>query len=553
MLKYLKQLVLKIPYLGHKYAIYRARKSVDWRRLRWARGNATSTSNPNKRVLMATSLGDYEMGVLLESTLAVSLGLRGARVDVLLCDKALEACQMSKIESISPPLMASKGPASRCDACVSFGTGVFDGSGATLLFYSNYLDVSAREAARRLALETPFSEIRGFVYEGVSVGEHAYAGCLRYFARGDLNGEEWGERILRRYLESSMLTVFAVSRLLEENEYDVACFHHGIYVPQGLITQVCQRKRVRVVTWNPAYRKNTFVFSHGDTYHHTMISEPTQSWEQMPWDDVHRQAIQRYLDSRRRGTEDWIWFHDTPEEQQDKIEMETGIDFSKPCIGLFTNVMWDAQLHYRSNAFSSMLEWVTESIRYFAGRPELECIIRIHPAEIRGAIPSRQPLLEEIVKAFPELPPNVKVIPPESQISTYAIMDRCNAVLIYNTKTGIEVSSQGIPVVVAGEAWIRGKGIALDADDPTSYVEILDRLPFAEPMTDEQQDRALRYAYHFFFRRMIPLPFIHHVPGTSRYSARLADVARLSPGSEPGLDVICDGILQGTPFNFGTS
>ena len=32
---------------------------------------------------------------------------------------------------------------------------------------------------------------------------------------------------------------------------------------------------------------------------------------------------------------------------------------------MLTNVMWDAQLHYPANAFSSMLDWIIETIDYF--------------------------------------------------------------------------------------------------------------------------------------------------------------------------------------------
>ena len=32
--------------------------------------------------------------------------------------------------------------------------------------------------------------------------------------------------------------------------------------------------------------------------------------------------------------------------------------FRKPVIGLLTNVFWDAQLHYRANAFKDMLDWI---------------------------------------------------------------------------------------------------------------------------------------------------------------------------------------------------
>src|SRR5262245_18244532 len=99
-----------------------------------------------------------------------------------------------------------------------------------------------------------------------------------------------------------------------------------------------------------------------------------------------------------------------------------------------------------------MLAWILETIRQLTRRRDLQLLIRIHPAEIRGSIPSRQPILAEIRKAFPQLPANVFVIPPENDSSTYAAMYQCNAVLIYGTKTGVELTSAGIPVVVAGEA-----------------------------------------------------------------------------------------------------
>ena len=51
-----------------------------------------------------------------------------------------------------------------------------------------------------------------------------------------------------------------------------------------MIVQTARANGVRVVTWNVAYRANTFVFSHGDSYHHTMIDEPVSEWKEMTWD-----------------------------------------------------------------------------------------------------------------------------------------------------------------------------------------------------------------------------------------------------------------------------
>jgi hypothetical protein len=304
-----------------------------------------------------------------------------------------------------------------------------------------------------------------------------------------------------------------------------------------------------VVTWNPAYRKHSFIFSHGDTYHRTLMDEPVALWEGMAWSDALERRIGGYLQSRWTGEQDWIWFHESPVFDPDGISSALGIDFTRPTIGLLTNVVWDAQLHYPANAFDSMVEWLTQTIRYFQGRPDLNLLIRVHPAEIRGAIASRQPARDEIAAAFPTLPPNVFVIGPESRISTYAAMERCNAVLIYGTKTGVELTSMGIPVITAGEAWIRNKGLTCDAATPAHYFALLNELPFAARLPDETVRRARKYAFHFFFRRMIPLDFVQPTGHWPPYRLDLSGLDRLRPGNR-SLDVICDGILNGSPFIF---
>jgi hypothetical protein len=148
----------------------------------------------------------------------------------------------------------------------------------------------------------------------------------------------------------------------------------------------------------------------------------------------------------------------------------------------------------------------------------------------------------------PTLSDNIFVIPPESGMSSYAAMSLCNAAIIYGTKMGMELTSVGLPVVVAGEAWIRNKGITLDASTPEDYFRILDGLPFEKRMGPELLARARRYAYHFFFNRMLPLPFIEPKAGYPLFRLKLNRLEELLPGKSRGLDTICGGILAGTPF-----
>jgi len=506
------------------------------------------------RILIATMVGGEPQLTVLESSLAAALTTRGARVDVLLCDAALAACQRAKIAGISPEDLA-KGELRNvfCNGCMARGAQVFDHMGLRVMRLSELLSAEDRAHAAKIAAEVPWQDVQKYHYRGLPLGEHAMAGALRFYGRGDVSGEPAGEAVVRRYLEAAHLIAAAIGRAIDLHRYECIVVNHGIYVPHGVTAAVARARNVRLVAWNLAYRKQCAIFSHGDTYHHTLMNEPTEAWESMPWSSKEEARIMDYLRSRRSGSSrDWIWFNSNPDNDLDRFATETGLDWKKPVVGMLTNVVWDAQLHYPANAFDNMIDWVLKTIVYFSRRPDLQLLIRVHPGELAppgGSTKSRQPIVEEIRKAFPTLPANVFIVGPESPLSTYEAMDRCNAVIIYGTKTGVELTSTGSHVIVAGEAWIRNKGVTADAISEESYFAQLDALPRKQQTDEALVRRARQYAYHFFFRRMIPLPYLEPQPTAwPPYQIRLGAVERLETGNYPGLDVICDGILKGTPF-----
>ena len=524
------------------------RKLIRRHRRQWRQKAVAGRTGP--KVLIATSTGGLRAVTPVESTIAAALHLRECDVHFLLCDEFLPACSQadSKIFDDVGEFVRGAMFERKCPRCFRKGRAIYEALDRPIHRYSELVSEDDLRRAESLATSVSYHAIPEFQLDGLAVGEHALAGALRFFAKGNLDDEPLAEPVLRRFFQAALLTTFALRTLLHRIRFDCAVFHHGIYVPQGLIGEVARQEQVRVVNWIPAYRKRCFIFSHGDTYHHTLISEPMDRWESMQWNDATEAELMDYLQSRWRGTRDWISFHRDPQFEVAAIAAEVGIDFSRPCIGMLTNVMWDAQLHYPANAFPNMLEWVWRTISYFAERPDLQLLIRVHPAEITGVIPSRQAIVTEIAKRFPQLPDNVFVIPPESRISTYVAMQHCDSVIIYGTKTGVELTSMGIPVIVAGEAWIRGKGITTDAESVADYLRILDGLPLGKRLAEATIERARKYAYHFFFRRMIPLPFMQPTGGRPPNRLALKNLKELLPGRSPGLDVICAGIIDGSDF-----
>ncbi|HNC24017.1 MAG TPA: glycosyltransferase, partial [Opitutaceae bacterium] len=353
----------------------------------WEEAKRRAAGGP--RVLIATSVPGFAAQSMFESILAVALTLRGAAVSFLTCDKVLPACMRAERTEVPEPATIADGHFNAhrlCHECPQVARVVYGPLGLPGVQFGELVSVHERAEIRQLAERLPLAELPKLVWRGLPVGEHAYAGTLRYFASGNLDHEPEAEGVTRRYLEGTLISAAAMLRLLGQTKFSTAVFHHGIYSPQGMVAAACRAAGISPKIWHIAYRKSSFMFSHEDTYHRTMLTEPTATWRDLAWTPQMETELMEYLKSRWQGSNDWIWFHEKPEENIDRICAEIGVDLRKPTIGLLTNVMWDAQLHYGTNAFPNMLEWVLATIEHFARRPGLQLLIRVHPAEVRGTM-----------------------------------------------------------------------------------------------------------------------------------------------------------------------
>ena len=500
------------------------------------------------RVLIATGTGSQWSMSGFESVLTAALRLRGCNVEVLLCDGVLSACQECDVALFPGRRLVSEGTAPLCKTCFSPASKMFTELDVPVRAYGEFLSSFDRQEIDLLVNTTRDADIRAVSWKGIPVGEHAIAGTLRFYGRGNLAGEAFSNDVAREYLRAALYSAAAVSGLLRKNKYDVAVFHHGIYVPQGVVGDVCRLNGVRVVNWTPAYRDRSYLFSHGDSYHKTMIDESAEEWAGFEWNKEKEIRLLDYLESRRSGSDDWISFQRQSEKEVDGRVKEIGVTPNRPVIGLLTNVMWDAQLHFRTNAFPSMIDWLCFTIEHFIKRTDVELLIRVHPAEVLGTVPSRQRVADEIWSRWPTLPDHIHIVAPDDPKNTYELMSACDTVLVYGTKMAIELPCWGIPVVLAGEAWARGKGFTTDATSVAEYEKILFSLPTRHTLRNEIVERARVYAYHLFFRRMIPVKFARKNRYLVPFVYEVNSLAALSPGEDPGLDIICEGILSGAPF-----
>ena len=71
-----------------------------------------------------------------------------------------------------------------------------------------------------------------------------------------------------------------------------------------------------------------------------------------------------------------------------------------------------------------------------------------------------------------------------------------------------------------------------------------------EGREERNLNHVKKYAYHFFFRRMIPVELLEPTNGMEIFKSTVEKIEDLLPGNSKGLDLICEGILNQKPFIF---
>ncbi|HYH81579.1 MAG TPA: hypothetical protein VEX86_17370 [Longimicrobium sp.] len=481
----------------------------------------------------------------LELTLALALQARGARVELVVCDGLHPRCELTTAE-----VLEKRDKAAVCAGCVGHFRRLARGLPLRVRYLSELVPAEEMARVRAQAAAVPLDERLGeYAPDGAGVGEAAQKTALRHFQSGVLPAGEMRDPTLRGYLEASLITKRAAEVLAAEGGLHTVLMSHGIYSSWGPALDVFRAGGVPVVTYGKALRRNTFFFNVNSSAANIDI---TGSWESRyrtrALDPAERAAALDYLGSREDFSQDSVRYTFADPAERESVLRTLGLDPSRPVITLFTNNLWDAAAVGRDLVFPTAVDWAVETVRFVAERPRLQLVVKPHPAEaIRG---TRQSIGSAIAEAFPRLPPNVLVLPPDTTVNPTSMMKATTIGVVHTSTVGLEMSAHGIPAVVVSRAHYREKGFTFDPAGIDEYFALLEQPEaLVARMTPEHRELALKYFYVWVHRYQHLLDLFEEDPaGWIRIIGyRMDSLDDLLPGRHRNLDFICDGILRGLP------
>src|SRR5207245_4852737 len=156
------------------------------------------------------------------------------------------------------------------------------------------------------------------------------------------------------------------------------------------------------------------------------------------------------------------------------VRTALGLSPDRRLIALFTNVTWDLFVAERDFAFDGQMQWIAATLDFVRGHPELDLVVRAHPAEIVAKFQTRGRIVRQIEERFAPLPANVRLIVPESVIASDTLRAMASLNLVYCSSVGMEAVIAGQPVLICGNPYYARKGFTLDVESPEHYDRLLE-------------------------------------------------------------------------------
>jgi hypothetical protein len=311
-------------------------------------------------------------------------------------------------------------------------------------------------------------------------------------------------------IKRNTFAALAALEWMQLNKPDVVLIPNGLILEMGIVFRVARYLNIPTMTFEFNDQREQIWLAQNTSIMRQDTDYLVEARCDLPMTDAMYERLAD-LENARRGARVWgkskrLWQYVS---SQGAVETRKALGLDdRPVVLLAANVLGDSLTLGRNIFAESMSEWITRTVRFFAGRLEVQFVIRIHPGE--RIVPKAKSMAAVVREALSEVPENIHIIAATDKINTYDLIEIADLGLAYTTTVGMEAAMNGIPVLCCGQTHYRGRGFTIDPNTWDEYFAVLEKvlsnLP-AHRLNEAQMSKAWNYAYRFFFEYPRPFPW----------------------------------------------
>lgn len=429
----------------------------------------------------------------------------GAEVKMLYCDGVLDSCDGDTV------FYHQK---AQCWFCRTFGSLVKKClSGLDCISYKDYISNSEIQEIKEKVACLGSEELLNYHYLGVNVGSHAKASAIRYFLFGRLDLNDSRQlKMLREKLAYAMIAVKVAKNIIEREKPDKLFLLHGIYSTWGPFVDYFRLKSLDTIVYiNITSRFGHFIFRRNSKANEIDIRENWLKFSQLPLKEIEKKQLKDYLTKRFQGKiADQKLYAENFDIKNKKEQILSSLSKNKYAWRyiIYPNLAWDSAVEGQiSKLFNDNFDWIDTTVEFCKKKKDCQLIIKPHPAELVWE-KSSKPVNQYLQEKHSPLPDNITVLPPAAPVNAYDLVTENSVALIFNGTLGLELATLGIPVlVVADVVHYKNAGVSYDIESLEEYLNLLENPARLVSFARAKKELAEKYAYFYFFKSMIRIPF----------------------------------------------
>ncbi|MBN2121160.1 MAG: hypothetical protein JW734_08945 [Candidatus Omnitrophica bacterium] len=463
----------------------------------------------------------------------------GCQVKMLYCDGALDSCDADTV---------FRDQKSQCFLCRKLGPSLKRSLGLDCLSYRDYISDTDKKEIANIVEGLRKDELFSYVYKGINVGNHAKLSGIRYFLCGRLDVDDpTQEALLRKKLFYGMVTAKVAEELYRQEKPDIVFMLHGEYSSWGPFMDYCRSKQIDVTVYaREAYRFSSFIFSRNGKEYELTAKQAWEEFKQIPLSKAENAQVEEYISARFKGTtRDHLMYKKNINKRWASF-LETRLFHGayKRRYVVYSSILWDSPVQDgQSLLFRDSFEWIDATINYFIDKPEFQLIIKPHPGE-RIWEKGTRTIYSYILDTYPDLPDNIVVLDSDMPLGAHDLITSDTLCLTFTGTLGLEFATEGIPVLVVGKVHYKEAGVVYKVNTIEEYLRLLDDFQEVRRFSKNNKDLARKYAYFYFFRRMIEIPFYSKSQWAEMDWRVIADTKKLF-GDDSNIMKICKKIISG--------
>lgn len=126
--------------------------------------------------------------------------------------------------------------------------------------------------------------------------------------------------------------------------------------------------------------------------------------------------------------------------------------------------------YWKNPIYRNQVDGINKIAENISNDPRFKLFLRIHP-NLKGVDNSQVKAIISLKERFPSL----TVIPAESPVNTYDLMDACDVVVSFGTTVGIEAAYAGKPVFLLGRAIFEDLDCCMKPKSHDEFISILEQ------------------------------------------------------------------------------